>query len=507
MTTKIRQRVTEVVTIDKIEKWNNDIITIGAQTGAGKSYFIKNILYALAKRNNKKILMLVHRINCLDQFQDEIQQDNKIDVIKLDTYQSIENKLKNNKPYNFNEYQYIVCDEFHYFMSDASFNKFTDISLNVILNQVHTNRIFMSATGNHMKRYLKGYREIDTLDYELKFDYSHIKSLEFFYQDATLDEFMQLAIKNKQKAIFFIESADKAYKLHKRYEEYTLFNCSKSNKHYKYVNRDKIETMLKNERFEELALITTTCMDAGVNIIDSELNNIVCDLDFNISTLIQCIGRKRIVNDTDYIHLMIKAIGNQQLGGKYTQIKKRIEMAEYFKQNGAVSYVEKYGRDVDKSYIVYDIKVDKDTTTKKLNDLMYFRAKVEMTEINTIQKIHGEFAYCKYLSELFNKEYSIIEGEKKLNKLEIYLEHHTGQYLYKDNQIELIDEVGLKDGRGRKQKSIKQLNLYLEENKLSYIIEAHRDLRRKLQDGSINENRNKTYWLIGKKVFDMSKLA
>lgn len=95
-------RVSNVVTTDEIKKWRpGDIITIQAPTGAGKSYFIKNILYAIAKKDNKKILMLIHRLNCIEQFQYEIEEDNKTDIIHLKTYQSIEAYLKSGESFIF----------------------------------------------------------------------------------------------------------------------------------------------------------------------------------------------------------------------------------------------------------------------------------------------------------------------------------------------------------------------------------------------------------------------
>ena len=86
-----RKRVSEIITTEEIKKWNKgDIITITAGTGAGKSYFIKNILYAFAKKENKKILFLIHRTDCKNQFYEEIKRDNKLDTINIKTYQSIE---------------------------------------------------------------------------------------------------------------------------------------------------------------------------------------------------------------------------------------------------------------------------------------------------------------------------------------------------------------------------------------------------------------------------------
>jgi len=103
-------RVSEVVTIEEIKNWSaGDCITIKAGTGAGKSYFIKNNLYALAKRDNKKILMLIHRTNCTTQFKKEIQRDGKTDVIDIMTYQKLEyTALNSPEKIELSRYRYIV---------------------------------------------------------------------------------------------------------------------------------------------------------------------------------------------------------------------------------------------------------------------------------------------------------------------------------------------------------------------------------------------------------------
>ncbi len=99
---KLMKRVSEIVTIDEVNKWNNgDIITIKAGTGAGKSYFIKNNLNAIAKRDGDKILMLLHRSNCKDQFYNELLEDNKLDNITITTYQHIEALAKKGIEFEF----------------------------------------------------------------------------------------------------------------------------------------------------------------------------------------------------------------------------------------------------------------------------------------------------------------------------------------------------------------------------------------------------------------------
>lgn len=472
-------RVPEVVTVEEVKKWQDgDIITIKAGTGAGKSYFIKTILYAHAKYYQKKILFLIHRTNCVNQFKAEIEKDKKTDVIEIKTYQSLEAAYKNNHTFDFSPYQYIVSDEFHYFMSDAAFSKTTDMSLNAILSQSNKIRIFMSATGDYMKKYISNYKKLETIDHELPIKFDFIKQLTFFNKDETLEQFIKEAISKGDKGIFFIQSAEKAYELHKKFQETTLFNCSKNNgKYYKYVDQDKISNMLQDEKFQELILITTTCMDAGVNIIDEKVEHIVCDVE-DIGTLIQCIGRKRLQHKDDKIHLYIKTITNQQLGGMETQRKRKMEMAKFLKNHNVKEYIEKYQRENDQSNIVYDDVVNGETDkgTKKINYLMYFKCLTDVAVIENMKQ-YGDFGYCKYLARKFgfydaDFDYRLIKEEYDKNiELVDYLNSIVGEKLFKEEQKNLIDndKIDLRVN-GRQQKTYKKLNEGLDMIKLPYVI-------------------------------------
>jgi hypothetical protein len=287
----------------------------------------------------------------------------------------------------------------------------------------------MSATGDYVHKYLNNHIKLNTIDYVLEPNYSHIKQLTFYNKDTTLDVFIQSAIQSKEKSIFFIESAKKAYEFYSKYKEYCLFNCSKSNKdYYKFVDENKINQMLKNEKFNELVLITTTCLDAGVNINDTQLKHIVCDVK-EIGTIIQCAGRKRLNKDDNELYLYVKSITNQQLGGRETQIRKRIEMAKYLKDHTPAEYVNKYKRELDYSHIVYDEVNEDGTITKKVNLMMYFKSIVDIAEIS-IMKTYGKYGFCKALSrklgfysEEEGYEYRLIEEQLENNNLVSYLDN------------------------------------------------------------------------------------
>lgn len=467
----VKGTVSNLIKPEEIKGWKKgDIITIKAGTGDGKSYFIKNRLYASAKKENKKILMLIHRVNCVNQFKEEIKRDGKEDTIDIKTYQSIDYIYSIGGEFNFSKYQYIVSDEFHYFMSDAAFNKTTDISLNVILRQTECIRIFMSATGDYMGRYIKNLKQLPVIEYELDIDYNFITELNFFNRDETMESFADECIERNEKAIFFIQSATKAYNLYKKYSKYSMFNCGESDKHYKYVDKDKIKDLLTEEGFTENILITTTAFDAGVNITTKshkEVGHIVLDVE-DEGVLIQCLGRRRIDRNVknDGIAVYIKNINNNKLGGLQTQISKRIEKADYFKTHGNVAYTKKYGRNPDMSAVVYEeVNSDGTNTVKKLNELMYYKSLIDIANIQMM----SQSGYMKYMSKLLDKEYIIIEEKKESEELEVYLNRIVGKKLYKKEQEKLINAIDVRVN-GRQQRSYRKLNEGINMLKLEYII-------------------------------------
>lgn len=471
--------VSDIISKDDIKKWDNgSIVTIKAGTGVGKSYFIKNTLYEYAKENNKKILMLLHRVNCLQQFKGELIEDDKTDVINLRTYQSIESLQQRNIDFNFSKYDYIVCDEFHYFISDASFNKTTDMSLNAILKESQKTRIFMSATGFYMKNYISNIKKMNTIDYDIDVDYDFIDKLEFFNTENTLELIIKNIIDSNEKAIVFIQSATKAYKLHKKYQDHSMFNCSESDKHYGKADKCKKESLLISERFEENLLITTTALDAGVNIIDMDLKHIIIDVD-DVGSLTQCIGRKRVrwldKNTGEWMNekvsVYIKNISNQSLGGKLKHINERLEKAIYLRENTLQEYIDKYGRDGDSTNIVYDdYLTDSNETTKKVNELMYFKSLIDRENIKKMLK-KGKGGYMKFISEEFNKEDSLlIEDTIEIETIQDLLEGMVGKKLYKEDQKVLIDIIDFRVDR-KQQRSYRKLNYALDEVlKLPYVI-------------------------------------
>lgn len=480
-----KKRVSDVITEKDINSWHNgDVVTISAGCGAGKSYFIKNILYAKAKEDNKKILMLVHRSKCSDQFEIEIETDGKSDIIDVRTYQSIEYSLIHEYDVILDSYAYIVSDEFHYFIEDSGFNCYTDISFQAIIKCRSAVKIFMSATGETMsaminKRIPKN--RIHYYNYTIPPDFSHLNSLSFFYQKDTIQALAYKLKAEGKKAIFFIQTVKAAHRLFNEFKDCSLFLCGKSSesgkKYYKDVDEDKITRMLTDQKFEEQFLITTTCFDAGANIIDTDLHTVVIDVK-NISSLIQCLGRKRSQGTDDKLDVFIKAVSNKQIGGMRSKRVEGLKQADFLLQNKTRAYVEKYPRDkgFDRFHtsLIYDepmSKRNKNTCTKLVNMMIYEKYKLDISQYDKMLKS----GYVSYIANIlrfgngFNRYYSMYD-EGDLNSYLEFLAANEAVMLTAEDKKPFIEKMNVKHN-GKLLKSKNSLNATLTEKKYHYKIE------------------------------------
>jgi len=480
------KRLTDIISYDDIAEWSpNDVILISAGTGAGKSYFIKNVLYEYAKARGLKILMLVHRHNCHVQFQAELKEAGKTDVVHLKTYQSLEYKVLNQYSIDLRGYAFIVMDEGHYFLEDSSFSSTTEESFDLIMNQANAIKILMSATSENIRKFLHYSKGVKTVDYDVPVDYSNIRSLTFFNKDDSLETLMREAITHKIKTIFFISSVEKAYKLFKQFKKLAIFNCSKSNSKYRFVNENKINEMLVNEKFNELILITTAALDAGVNIVDTDLKRIVVDIT-DTSSLVQCVGRKRTQDENDKVDLYIKSINNNRLGGIETKTRKKVRMAQYLKSHTVKEFIEKYPRTQDMHNIIYDVSTSEGTHTKKVNELAYSKCLLTIESINKMKK-RGDFGYPKTIAEIFGfydsetgeGRYRIFEDEREKDSVQLFLTQNVNTLLHRDLQKELIDVCNIRDYRNRQQKSIGAIEAYFIENGFPYSVKSKKVKRNK----------------------------
>lgn len=480
-----KKYIGEQITQEDISEWGKNIVTIKAGTGAGKSVFIKDNLYNYAKTNGKKILLLVHRNNCRDQFKMDIV--GKEDVIELTTYQSIDTFFTNNNPFHFAQYDYIVCDEFHYFTSDASFNNTTDMSIEHILNSDST-RIFMSATADLMHRYLNGHKKYKSIDYYMDMDFSFIDEL-WFYEDLdTENSIIEDIVEANEKVIVFANDLKRLEQIYKENKNISLFNCSEKAKEYKYVDKDKIQRMLKNERFEENILLATSVMDTGVSIKDEQVKHIICNNMLDVNVLIQCLGRKRILHKDDKVKVYIRDINNNKIGGHISDTNNKLEKVNYLKNNGKHQYIQKYKKKPENKEIIYpDMENGEDVL--KINDMAYFKTLMDSVQLKAIANVD----YKKYISDILGIKYKEKEVIIQNQKLEDFLDSIVGIKMYKEEQ-KILKSKFKDNGLNSRTVGFNTINGNIRDRGLSYILTKGK--RGKYKDDNGQWKNEKSHWIL-----------
>lgn len=475
-----RQSVSDIITADEIKSWVPEVpVIILAGTGTGKSHFIKSSVYRVAKEAGDRILMLIHRVNCVNQFRQEIENDedpNKKEIIKVDTYQKIQYKELHGKEYDLKPFRYIVSDEFHYFIGDADYNNSTDVSFDKIMSMKDSIKIFMSATGEDVAQFIIKNANVEPLVYKLDLPKPPIGHLTFFHSGKTMNDLAKGLIEKGEKGIFFINSVRTAFQLYEEFSDYAVFNCSKKHSLYENVDEKKIESILENEKFNETMLITSTCMDSGINLKDPDLKHIIIDVP-DVGSLIQCAGRKRSITKDDIADVYIKAISNKLLGSRKGKIRQSLTMANFLRNHTKEQFLQKYPRQYDTTGIVYDARVSdsKEYTVKHINELMFQKRVLDIDAIDEMIG-YGEYGYCKFISRLLGKynpeleyyDYYVMKGDVSVEE---YLDSHVDEVMLRRvDRTELIKKLNVK--RNRKLKRSREiLNAALKEDKLPYMIE------------------------------------
>lgn len=169
-----KQYISDLVGED-FKRWNG-MVVLDAGTNSGKTYFVLTRLLPWAHEKNKRILFLCNRDALREQVQQDVCRLGRVEytdpegdyvdgkmvavteirnryehTIQVETYQWLETFCLKNpdgaKVY-LRMFDYIVADEYHYMVTDASFNDHVELSYEAIkeLTTIRT-CIFMSATA------------------------------------------------------------------------------------------------------------------------------------------------------------------------------------------------------------------------------------------------------------------------------------------------------------------------------------------------------------------------
>lgn len=389
---KLNLRWVSDVIGDEYKAWKKgDIVSIQAQTGTGKTFFItgnkeKLGLVDYAKRYGERILYICNRTNLKNQIKKDllikfghevpylknekgeyvINEDGKkeLDLEALEKITTIENvticsyhaiqyseMVGNNN--NRSDYEWIIADECHYIFSDASFNFTTRLSFNFLFKNYtpFSIKIFISATMEELENAINAIpkriigQKPKIWKYSTGTDYSYVDA-KYFKEDKDLINLINNDMSG-DKWLIFVSNKEAGKKLQKDIKDSKMITAKEADKQTK-------TDIIANSRFECKCVITTKAMDNGVNFQDKKLKNIVIFAWDRVS-FIQMLGRKRVkIDDADTLNLYIKHRYKKSIETQLEGLSKK------------QSFVDLYLSDIDKFNEKYE-----NYHSKVPNDLFY----------------------------------------------------------------------------------------------------------------------------------------
>lgn len=494
------------------KKWSEkDIVTINAQTGTGKTYFIKTKLIPFAKDNNKKVLILCNRIalkrqlkkDLFDYFNIPTPEDISLDDVKtignttIMSYQAFGQALNFNKEINLDSWDYIVADESHFILSDASFNNRCSYIYNLLIKtNIDACRIFISATIEEIKPTIKenfekmnGWLNAKLYTYCTGTDYSYL-DVNLYKKNEDIANYIKLTNKKNGKWLVFVTSKKRGEDLKKELQGIKTVEFINSNT----KDNVQLQNIIDNSKFDVDVLIATKVLDNGINIQDKEVKNIVLDT-WDKTTFLQELGRLRVdINNPHKINLYIPMKSKKQFTAKENKYKSITNKVDVL-QNDYNAFQQAQHNDytkLDSSIFMLDENnkwcINVIGYTRFVKDYGFIK---EVIEAFGEDKNYNKMAYAEIQMSWINNYNvkQIIEGVEKMNKTEMYLEEHLNKIMLTANdRKELIEVLNIrKDGHLLKRLDI--LNGALEEMGSNYRIKQFETTRRNA-DGSKKKYKN-----------------
>lgn len=489
---------------DDYKNWKpNDNILIGASMGSGKTSMILNVLTEYAKETNKTILYISNRKSLQNEIDETIKKNKlKSNTIISITYQKLQSILLNrgkNKEQNvidleiFNNVDYLVCDECHYFLTD-SWTKTTDMSYEYILNHQKAVKIYMSATHYNIFEVLKmDLKNKSIIEYYIEYDFSYINKIVFYYEQEYI-EYLIDNLQSTQKLIYFSRKLNVAFDLHNKYKNKSSFICSKSNKKYKKFITEKA---LSNGKLTNQLTFTSTTWDNGINILDSDVKHVIIDIE-DLVTFIQCLGRRRKLKNDSGFTLHIRNWSKQNLSRFINPNRNQKKLNDLY-LNDKQSYLQQLkAGDIKKGECLYN---DINTKALTLNKLMDKNIRVQINRYYKIIDI-GWDIYINKILKCKNVEHvklGEIKLKNQISELEEYLNSIVGQKLFNEQQQELSNRI-IQEISGIKEKrriNGKKLNPSTLEKILREDLDLEYAVSKTLQE-TIGDNKKRRYIIISK---------
>lgn len=474
---------------EEYKQWKKgDVAKLLAQTGTGKTYFIKKVLIPHMK-DYERLLYICNRTNLKRQLKvDLLEQLNRpvpylksekgeyilykgnkiLDVDELDKITEIANiticsyhaiqKSELKKKYNIGKqydevhYDYIVMDEVHFLLADGGFNNLCRLAYQKLILEKNRKsiKILISATMDELKEpianMVEGYlgKKPTLWEYTTGIDYSYV-NVKYFMSIKDIIATIKND-KTDEKWLLFITKLKDATDIQ---EEFGKEICSIVKAGDK---TDELNNIITNSRFECKILCATKALDNGINIDDIKLTNIVI-MAWDKITFIQMLGRKRVdIEDAQQINLYIATRYKKSFTNKLKGCTdKRIEVDLFEDHINEFNF--KYDNSLDKigemNDLFYRDNITKEWGLNLIGDKRLELDTIAFKKILDNFNMVGKFTFVCIqlfwlgLTKTFTED-NYIENVilvDEVQNLKNYIESILGQKLFSDEQQQLSDLI------------------------------------------------------------------
>jgi hypothetical protein len=434
--------IADHITIDQIERFQvGQPVLIKGGTGTGKSHWIKYVLVKHAQKENKKILLLESRKFAREGFNAEIEAEylnykiiNEIyyesKVIDCMTYQYIEYKHSNGDV-DLSQYDYIVCDEAHYFVTDVSYNRNTILSWTEIEKMIPKSvTIFMSATPEIFFDHM--HEKYDTLDYNFGSNYSHVERFTMFSSRDYITETIDKAISNGRKALVFIDDKSKLFELavQPKYKNISRVVVSEKWGYQKFTELSNVDELCWDHESEDFKnflltgnlpddcqiLFATRILDNGFNIRDPKISDVIIDC-VEMYSIVQLAGRKRRnhLNKEETIRIHIKNISKHKLVKWIKDKEPKIAESDLLSEDFDL-WKLKYGTNSSLYGSAWVVNSDPNDERIKFNELG--RLQMHRFYEYLLSIYHAEKTFRQHLEESFGRPINFVADVEREDLLE-----------------------------------------------------------------------------------------
>lgn len=503
---------------EKYKTWNNEAIILDAGTGSGKTTFCLGILTDYAQSIGKTVLYLCNREKLREQVNDAVSEL-CYDNITVTTYQSIQEKIRSNIV--IEQYDYILADECHYFITDALFNDYTDLAYNFIKSAKNSVVVYMSATAKVFFKHLLSAKRVRKENvYTIHKNYDYVDGL-FIYKKDQLQALIDKIISREKdtKIIVFCNSEKRMLEMHDRYKETANYYCSRHTSKEKLreiCSEDcfEVDTFEGTATFKKRILFTTSALDNGIDLKDCRIKHIFSEL-FDIDIMVQAFGRKRVLDEDDTCMFYIKDYSPQAIQGMLNTNKSQLEPVRMY-LNDYKKFCHVYGEERDRNKLknndIFYMRFSENSNGKKKEqikcNMMRYNKRLMDYDILTDMKKFGyiPIALSAFDSDLADRAEKVDIQVPVVDEFMEYLKEIENKPLYAEDREELkkkFENIGVK----LRYTGINTFNGALEDcykkdytkrfnNKDKNTGKNLVDKRRTLENGCINPNRDKSYWLL-----------